>query len=116
MPSGHRYVAGGMTLNDVALSFGVHRTTIWRLSQRFWTTGATKDRPISGRHLTPIEERYIRITAGRDRFLLATRIVDRVQRTTGIRISVQTVRNKLNACRIKSRRPHKGMELTVHRK
>jgi hypothetical protein len=75
----------------------VSSTTIWRLAQRFWTTGAVNDRPISGRHLTPIEERYIRITAGRDRFLLVTRIVDRVQRTTVIRISVQTVRNKLKA-------------------
>jgi transposase len=42
MPSGHRYVAGGMTVKDVALLFGIHRTTIWRLAQRFWTTGAVK--------------------------------------------------------------------------
>ena len=29
----------GMTVNDVAVSFGVHRTTIWRLAQRFRITG-----------------------------------------------------------------------------
>ena len=80
---------GGMTVNDVAVSFGVQRTTIWRLAQRFRTTGAVKDRPISGRpkRLTPREERYIWITAGRDHFLPATRIVDRVRRATGVRIS-----------------------------
>ena len=109
---------GRMTVNDVALSFGVHRTTIWTLAQRFRITGPVTDRPISGRlkRLTPREDRYIRITTGRDRFLSATRIVDRVRRATGVRISAQTVRNKLKACRFKSRKPHKGMELTVHRK
>ena len=109
---------GRMTVNDVAVSFGIHRTTIWRLAQRCRTTGTVKDRPRSGRPkcLTSREERYIRITAGRDRFLPATRIVDRVRRVTGVRISAQTVRNKLKACRFKSRRPHKGMELTVHHK
>jgi len=82
-------VEGGMTINDDAVSFGVHRTTIWRLAQRFRTTGAVKDRPRSGRpkRLTPREERYIWITAGRDHFLPATRIVDRVRRATGVRIS-----------------------------
>jgi hypothetical protein len=74
--------------------------------------------PTSGRRkrLTPWEERYIRITAGRDRFLPATRIFDRVRRATGVRISAQAVRNKPKACRFKSRRPHKGMELAVHHK
>ena len=99
---------GEMTVNDVAVSFGVHRTTIWRLTQRFRTTGTVKDRPRSGRpkRLTPREERYIRITSGRDHFLPATRIVDRVRRATGVRISSQSVRNKLKACRFKSIRPH----------
>ena len=75
---------GGMTVNDVAVSFGVHLTTIWRLAQRFRTTGTAKDKQISGRpkRLTPRDERYIRITAGRVRFLPATSIVDRVWRAT----------------------------------
>ena len=103
---------GGMTINDVAVSFGVHRTTIWRLTQRFRTTGAVKDRLRSGRpkRLTTREERYIRITSGRDYFLRATRIVDRARRATGVRISAQSVRNKLKACRFKSIRPHTSME------
>jgi hypothetical protein len=44
---------------------------IWRLAQRFRNSGAVKDRPRSDRpkRLTPREERYIRITADRDRFL-----------------------------------------------
>ena len=109
---------GRMTVNDVVVSFGVHCTTIWRLAQRFRTTGAVKDRPRSGRpkRPTPREERYIRITAGRDCLLPATSIVDRVRRGTGVCISVQAVRNTLNACRFKSRTRHKGMELIVHHK
>ena len=109
-------LAGGMTVNDVAVSFGVHRTTIWRLGQHVRTTGTAKDRPRYGRpkRLTPIEESYIRITARRDRFLLATRIVDRVRRATEDRISAETDHNNLKACRFKSIRPHKSIELTVH--
>ena len=86
-------LAGGMTVNHVAVSFGVHRATIWRLGQHFRTTGTAKDRPRYGRpkRLTPREERYIRITANRDRFLLATRIVDRVRRATEDRISTKQI-------------------------
>ena len=56
----------GMTINDVAVSFGVYHTTIWRLAQSFRTTGAVKYRSRSGRTniFTLREERYIRITAG----------------------------------------------------
>ena len=36
-----------MTVNYVAVSFGVHRTTIWRLAQRFRITGTVKNRTIS---------------------------------------------------------------------
>jgi transposase len=109
---------GRMSVNYIAVAFGVHRTTIWRLAQRFRTTGTANDRPRSGRpkRLTPREERYIKITAGRDHFLLATRIVDRVRRATGVHISAQAVRNKIKACRFKSIRPHKCMDLTVHHK
>jgi hypothetical protein len=48
---------------------------IWRLAQRFRTSGAVKDRPSSDRskRITPREERYIRITTDLDRFLQATR-------------------------------------------
>jgi transposase len=106
-------LAGGMTVNDVAVLFGVHRTIIFRIAQRFRTTGTAKDRP---RRLTPREERYIRTTAGHGHFLIATRIVDRVRRATGVRISAESVRNQLKACRFKSIRPHTSMELTVHHK
>ena len=64
-----------------------------------------------------LKERSIRITAGRDCFLIpATKIVDRVRRATEVRITAQTVRNTLKACRFKSRRPPKGVDLTVHHK
>jgi transposase len=88
---------GRMTVKYIAVAFGVHSTTIWRLTQRLRTTGTAKDRPRSGRpkRLTPREERYIKIRAGRDHFLLATRIVDRVRRATGVHISAQAVAIKL---------------------
>ena len=79
---------------------------------------SAKDRPRFGKpkRLTPREESYIRILASGYCFLPVTRIVDRVRRAAWVRISAQTVRNDFKACRFKSRRPHKCMQLTVHHK
>ena len=53
---------GGMSVNAVAITFGVHRSTIWRLSERPRATGSVLNRPRSGRPkaLTAREERYLR--------------------------------------------------------
>jgi hypothetical protein len=48
-----------MTVNDVAVSFGVHPTNIWSLAQRFRTTDAVR----IGQD--PLEKN---VTSGRDRF------------------------------------------------
>ncbi len=75
-----------------------------------------KDRPRSGRpkKLTPREERYIQLTARRDHFIPATRIADNLYATSRVQVSPQTVRRQLHRQVLKARRPHKGMELTVH--
>lgn len=109
-------VDAGMSIADVTVQFNVHRSTVWRLINRYRQTGTARDRPRSGRpkKLTPREERYLRFTSTRDKFLPATRIVHHLRATTGIRVSAQTVRNRLDRLGIHARRPHKGMELTPH--
>lgn len=72
----------------------------------------------SGRRklLAPRGECYIRNTAGRDSFLPSTRIFKKVRRPTEVPISAQALRNNLKACSSRRKRPHKGMEVTVHHK
>ena len=100
---------GGMSVNAVAISFGIHRNTIWKLSERHRTTGSVLDRPRSGRPkaLTAREERYLSITSRRDRFLSAMRLADRFKTAVGVRVSAQTVRNRLKSSDLRVRRPHK---------
>ena len=93
---GHRAIGmleGGTSVNAVAISFGVHRSTILRLSERHRATGWVLNRPRSGRPkgLTVREERYLRLTSRRDPFLLATRLTNRLITAVGVRVSAQTV-------------------------
>ena len=94
MPENDRHRAigmleGGMSVNAVAISFGVHRSTIWRLSERPRATGSVLNRPRSGRPkaLTAREERYLRLMSRRDRFLPATRLADRLRTAAEVRVS-----------------------------
>ena len=94
MPENDRHRAigmleGGMSVNAVAISFGVHRSTIWRLSERPRATGSVLNRPRSGRPkaITAREERYLRLMSRRDRFLPATRLADRLRTAVEVRVS-----------------------------
>jgi hypothetical protein len=99
-----------MTVNDVAVSFGVHRI----IAQRFMTTSVVKEMP---KRLTPREERYIRITAGREPLLTSSKDC---QQCTESNWSPYYPRNQsaINLMPVVSNqeRSHKGMELTVHHK
>jgi transposase len=107
-----------MNIAAIAVQFNVHKTTVYRLISRYKQTGSVEDRPRSGRpkKLTPREERYIHMTSRRERFLSATRIADRLRTVSGTRVSAEIIRNRLRSQGFTARRPHKGMELTVHHK
>ena len=63
----------GYYQTDVARRFGVHRTTIARLWDRYNTIGSTDDRPRPGqRRVATPRERYIRRIHTRKRFRSAT--------------------------------------------
>jgi transposase len=107
-----------MNIAAIAVQFNVHKTTVYQIIIRYRKTGSVDDRPRSGRlnKLTQREERYIHMTSRRERFLSATRIADQLRTVSGTRVSAETIRNRLRSQGLKARRPHKGMELTVHHK
>lgn len=59
----------------VARVFGVHRSTITRLAERYHATGSSNDRPRTGRPrvTTAAQDRANRLAHLRDRFRPATR-------------------------------------------
>ena len=82
----------------------------------FQQTGSASDRQRSGRprKTTPREDRYIVTTLRRNRFMSGSVIAARLRTATGLRISVNTVRNRLYSARLRARRPYVGLPLTPH--
>lgn len=107
-------LGAGMRYRDVARQFNVHESTISRLKTRFEQTGSASDKPRSGRprKTTPREDNYIVTTSRRNRFMSATVIAGRLQNSTGTRVSVGTVRNRLRKARLRACRPYVGVPLT----
>ena len=103
---------------DVARQFGVSPTTITRLRDRLQQTGATADRPRSGRPrvTTPGQDRHIRLTHLRQRFRPATLTARETMGRHNARISDQTVRNRLRCFGLRARRPYRGPILNQARR
>ncbi|KAG2467341.1 LPPRC protein, partial [Polypterus senegalus] len=79
---------GGMRTADVARAINCHVRTVRRLRQRYRETGRTADHPRSGRPrvTTPAQDRYIRISYLRDRYLtnVGTRLFSIATQQTGL--------------------------------
>ena len=103
---------------DVARHFGVSPATITRLRDRLQQTGATADRPRSGRPrvTTPGQDRHIRLTHLRQRFRPATLTARETMGRHNARISDQTVRNRLRGFGLRARRPYRGPILNQARR
>jgi hypothetical protein len=76
-------------------------------------TGTTSDRPRSGRpRVTTLrQDRHIRFIHLRNRFDTAVHTARLTPGRTNVRISDQTVRNRLHQCGLRARRPLKGSTL-----
>ena len=101
---------------EVAIAFGVHISTIYRLYERFEQTQSTQDRPRCGRP---------RVTSGRvdrhivrehtaDRFLTASATARNTVGTHGRAVSHQTIGRRLREANLRCRRPYRGAMLTPH--
>jgi transposase len=104
----------GMTAREVARQFHVSDLTISSLKSRYQLTGDVKDMQRSGRQLktTLAEYSYIVVTSRQNRFVSSRRLANHLRNSTGTRICVRTVRNRLHAARLHGRRPHVGIPLT----
>ena len=98
------------------LTTGCSKLTITRLMSQLRQTGSTSDRSRSGRprETTLRQDRHIRLIHIRDRFVPATVAARQTQGRHNPRISAQTVRNRLKAAGLRSRRPVVGAVLTQH--
>ena len=102
---------GGWKQQDVAVLFGVSQSTIFNLLLRYRDTHDMKDstdRPRSGKPRTRITtdrvDRSIRLATLRNRHITARSLQMRYLGRHDRRVSVQTIRNRLHASQLKSRK------------
>ncbi|GFV01351.1 uncharacterized protein TNCV_2125771 [Trichonephila clavipes] len=104
----------GQTQHGVADAVGVARSVVARLWNRLQETGNVRRRPGAGwpRATTSTDDRYIQLTARRNRTENATQLQRQLLLGTGRRVSSQTVRNRLHEGGIYARRPMVCIPLT----
>ena len=107
-------LSAGRSVRNVARTFNFNPATISRLRDRFQATGNVSDAPRSGRprSLSNADDRYIRLSALRDRFQPATLITSDINRNRNRNETAQTVRNRLHQSGLNARRPVIGVQLT----
>ena len=103
----------GMAQTQIANHFNVSIMTIYRLMIRLRDTGNTSNRPRSERPrvTTSRKDRHIRFIHLRNRFVTAVHTARLTPGRTNIRISDQTVRNRLHHGGLRARRPLKDSTL-----
>lgn len=116
----------GHSQRFVAISIGVSRRAIRNLWERYQETGSIDRRSGSGRAraTTAQEDRYIRLTARRDRTITARALQNQLRQSTGRQVSDQTIRNRLHedgqrsrlrVVRLKLTRAHRAARLRFAR-
>lgn len=101
------WIQDGVSICEVARRLNVSHSVIWRLRQRFQTTGHVEERARSGRprSTTNREDRFIIRQALQTRTATANTIRRQLRAATHTNVSVQTVRNRLHSQGLHSRRP-----------
>jgi transposase len=100
-------ILAGQVQRAVAGHFNVSQSVISRLWNRFQHTGNVAERPRSGRprKTTVRQDRYLSNMAKRQRFQSAVRLNSDFRTATGVRVSSQTVRNRLHTANMRAYRP-----------
>jgi len=102
---------GGMPSKAVAEHFGVAASTISRLKGIFYEIWRVQDRPRSWGHkkTSAADDRYmtlIVVTSLRNRLMSAPKLTKQFHATSGIRVSTQTIWNRLQKRDLCGRRPY----------
>ena len=109
----------GRTQRYTARELGVSHSCIRNVWRRFRETQSYSRRPGSGRPrvTSAVDDRYLTISVRRNPFHSASRIQNEFQQATHIRISTQTVRNRLREVGLHSRVPRVVPRMTAeHRR
>ena len=101
------WLQNGDSIRSVARRLQKSPSVIHRLRERFHTTGGVQDRPRSGRPrvTTRAEDRYVVLHALRNRFTTASALRLQLRHATNTNVSISTIKNRLRAANLWSRRP-----------
>ena len=109
----------GLPQRHVANVLGVSQSVVSRMWNRFITTGNVRHLHAGGgggggreRSTNEVQDRFLVVQARRHRFDNATTLLRDFQNATGVRISTQTIRNRLHDAGLRSRRPAIRVPLT----
>ena len=104
----------GLSQRHVANVLGVSQSVVSRMWNRFITTGNVRHLHAGGRERSTgeVQDRFLVVQARRHRFGNATTLRRDFQNATGVRISTQTIRNRLHDAGLRSRRPAIRVSLT----
>ncbi|KFM73077.1 Transposable element Tcb1 transposase, partial [Stegodyphus mimosarum] len=105
----------GRTQLEVSDELGIAQSVIFRLWQRFQDDGNVSRRYTTGRPrvTTSNEDRYLAVTAKRNRRSTASDLSRQLSSTTGTTISRQTVHRRLGQIGLYARRHDRGVPLTA---
>ena len=106
----------GLSQRHVANVLGVSQSVVSRMWNRFITTRNIRHLHAGGReHSTSeVQDRFLVVQARRHRFDNATTLRRDFQNATSVRISTQTIRNRLHDAGLRSRRPAIRVPLTLY--
>ena len=104
----------GLSQRHVSNVLGVSQSVVSRMWNRFITTGNVRYLHAGGRERSTneVQDRFLVVQARRHRFDNTTTLRRDFQNATGVRISAQTIRNRLHDAGLRSRRPAIRVPLT----
>ena len=107
-------IQAGLSHRQVAVTLNRDHRVIDRLLDRYIQTGITTDRLLSGRPrvTSARDDQYIITCALRQRTLKSRRLPEQFRAGTNINVSDQTIRNRLHARKLRTRRPVVRQPLT----
>ena len=109
----------GVGVREIGRRLGVSHSVIQRLRDRFSDTGTTEERARSGRprSTTRRQDRYLVLSALRERTVTANTLRSQLRVATNSTVSDQTVRNRLKEANLRARRSAVRQVLTrAHRR